>query len=150
HRQFPMRKVNGARCADGSAMGMRLETERLVIRSFEPRDAEAWLALVTDPDIRRYLPAGPAPTRDAFATVLERRHAMERERGFAIWAVELKESGAFVGQCGLYPVEGTGPEIEIAYHYNKSDWGKGYGTEAAIAVLGHAFRTIGLDRVIAL
>jgi ribosomal-protein-alanine N-acetyltransferase len=131
-------------------MGMRLETARLIIRSFEPRDAEAWLALVTDADVRRYLPARPTPTLDAFFGGLERRYAMERERGFAMWAVEDKATGAFIGQCGLYPIEGIGPEIEIAYHYIKASWGKGYGTEAATAVLAYAFGTIGLDRVIAL
>lgn len=130
-------------------MSIRLETARLVIRSFEPRDAESWLALVTDPDVCRYLPAGPPPTLDTFFTVLERRHALERERGFALWAVDAKETGAFVGQCGLYPAEGTGPEIELAYHYDTSVWGKGYGTEAASAVLAYAFGPLELDRAIA-
>lgn len=139
-----------ARFADASGMGIRLETARLVIRSFERGDAEAWLALVTDPDVRRYLPAGPAPTLDAFVRGLERRHAMERERGFTMWAVELKEMRGFIGQCGLYPVEGSGPEIEIAYHYTKAAWGKGYGTEAATAVLAYAFGALVLDRVVAL
>jgi RimJ/RimL family protein N-acetyltransferase len=75
---------------------------------------------------------------------------MERDRGFAMWAVDTKDTGSFVGQCGLYPIEGTGPEIEIAYHYTKGSWGNGYGTEAAIAVLAYAFRPLGFDRVIAL
>jgi RimJ/RimL family protein N-acetyltransferase len=131
-------------------MGIRLETERLIVRSFEPRDADDWLALLSDPDVRRYLPPGPAPTRDTFSSALDRRRAMESDRGFAMWAVDAKETGSFIGQCGLYPIEGTGPEIEIAYHYTKASWGKGYGTEAAIAVLGHALGPLGLDRVIAL
>ena len=130
-------------------MGMRLETERLVIRTFELRDAEPWLALVTDPDVSRYLPAGPTPTSDTFFRMLERRHAMEREHGYAIWAVDDRKTGAFVGQCGLCPIEGTGPEIEIAYHYTKTSWGRGYGTEAAIAVLAYGLGPLGLDRVIA-
>lgn len=75
---------------------------------------------------------------------------MERERGFAVWAVDAKDTGGFIGQCGLYPIEGTGPEIEIAYHYTKASWGRGYATEAAIAVLGYAFGPLRLDRVIAL
>jgi RimJ/RimL family protein N-acetyltransferase len=131
-------------------VGIWLETARLIIRTFEPRDADAWLALVTDRDVRRYLPAGPAPTRDTFCAGLERRHAMERDRGFAMWAVDAKDTGIFIGQCGLYPVEGTGPEIEIAYHYTKASWGKGYGTEAASAVLAYGLGQLRLERVIAL
>jgi len=127
---------------------MRLETQRLVIRTLEPKDADAWLAMVTDPEVRRYLPAGPIPTIDTFQSSLTRRHELERERGFAVWAVDLKETGEFVGQCGLYPAEGKGPEIEIAYHYSRSAWKKGYATEAAISVLGYGLGAGGLDRVV--
>jgi RimJ/RimL family protein N-acetyltransferase len=42
----------------------RLETARLVIRTFEARDAGPWLAMVGDPEVRRFLPAGPAPTME--------------------------------------------------------------------------------------
>lgn len=128
---------------------MRIETARLTIRTLEPRDAEPWLAMVTDPDVRRFLPPGPAPTEEAFQRAIERRGAMEREYGYAMWAVDVKEPGTFIGQCGLLPVERTGPEIEIAYHFNKASWNRGYATEAAIAVLRHGLG-IGLDRVIAI
>jgi RimJ/RimL family protein N-acetyltransferase len=129
---------------------MRLETARLVIRTFEPRDADPWLALVSDPDVRRFLPPGPVPTLEDLHAAIERRHAMERERGYAMWAVDLKETGMFVGQCGLQPVERTGPEVELAYHFTRASWNKGYATEAAIAVLAYGLGPVGLDRVIAI
>jgi len=50
----------------------------LVIRTFEPRDAEPWIAMVTDPEVRRFLPQGPVPTMETFQSAIERRHAMER------------------------------------------------------------------------
>jgi [ribosomal protein S5]-alanine N-acetyltransferase len=129
---------------------MHLETERLVIRSFEPRDAQPWLEMVTDPDVRRFLPPGPLPRLETFAAAMVRRQAMEREHGYAMWAVEIKETGAFVGQCGLYPAEHKGPEIELAYHFDKASWNNGFATEAATAALAHGLGAIGLDRVIAL
>lgn len=138
------------RCADGSDMGIRLETARLIVRPIEPRDADAWFAMITDPEVRRYLPPAPLPARDAFFGALEKRHAMERERGYTLWAVEAKATGEFVGQSGLVPVEGIGPEIEIAYHFAPPSWGKGYATEAAIAVLAHGLGGLGLDRIIAI
>jgi ribosomal-protein-alanine N-acetyltransferase len=129
---------------------MRLETVRLVIRSFEERDAQQWLALFADPDVERFLPPPSGPlTMQTFQTSLEKRRVMERDHGYAIWAVENKETGAFIGQCGLRLLDLTS-EIELAYHYNKASWNKGYGTEAATAVLGCAFIQLGLDRVIAL
>ena len=74
---------------------------------------------------------------------------MERERGHAMWAVDTKESGTFVGQCGLWLAEGTGPEVELAYHFTTTSWNHGYATEAARAVLAHAFGPVRLERVIA-
>ncbi len=128
----------------------RLETARLVIRTFETRDAGPWLALVSDPEVRRFLPAGPTPTMADFPRVIAERQAMERVLGHAMWAVDDKAAGTFVGQCGLRPVdEGAGPEIDLAYHYTRASWGRGYGTEAAIAVLAHGLGTVGLDRIMA-
>jgi RimJ/RimL family protein N-acetyltransferase len=127
----------------------RLETARLVIRTFESQDAEPWIAMVSDPDVRRFLPPGPVPTMESFQSSIERRHAMELEHGYAMWAVDVKETGEFVGQCGLQPVERTGPEVELAYHFNEASWNKGNATEAAIAVLAQGLGPIGLDRVIA-
>ena len=105
--------------------------------------------MVNDPDFGRYLPPQPAATIATFLDSIERRNLMERERGYTMWAVDLKETATFVGQCGLYPAERTGPEIELAYHFNKVSWNMGYATEAAIAVLAHGFGPIGLDHVIA-
>jgi [ribosomal protein S5]-alanine N-acetyltransferase len=128
----------------------RLETARLVIRTFESRDAEAWVAMVNDPEVVRFLPPGPAPTMETFAEAIERRHAMEREIGYAMWAVDDKTTGTFVGQCGIRPVdEGAGSEIDLAYHYSRASWGKGYATEAVIAVLAHGLGPVGLDRIMA-
>jgi [ribosomal protein S5]-alanine N-acetyltransferase len=127
---------------------MRIETERLILRPLEARDGEAWIAMISDPEVRRYLPPGPVPTLHDFPTLIEKRQRMERERGYAIWAVEEKSSGELVGQCGLFPAEGKGPEVEIAYHFDKASWGKGYATEAASAVLVRGLGPIGLKRII--
>ncbi len=128
---------------------MRIETERLVIRSAVASDARSLQRLFSDPDVRRWLPAGEPLTLERAQQSIEARIAGERERGYAGWIVERKD-GEFIGSCALQLVERRGPEVEIAYHYLPSAWGKGYGTEVAVAVLGHGFRTIGLERIIAL
>jgi RimJ/RimL family protein N-acetyltransferase len=136
----------------GGTVSTRIESARLVIRTFQARDAGAWLAMVTDPEVTRFLP--PAPRSDRTMELAQRvigeRQAMERELGHAMWAVEEKTTGMFVGQCGLRPVdEGAGPEIDLAYHYTRASWNKGYGTEAAIAVLARGLGPAGLDAIIA-
>lgn len=131
-------------------MGTRLETARLVIRTFEPGDAAPWIAMVSEPEFNRFLPARPDPTLETFQGVIEGRLAMEREIGYAMWAVDDKATGTFIGQCGIRPVdEGEGPEIDLAYHFAKAAWNQGYATEAVLAVLEHGFGPIGLDRIMA-
>lgn len=127
-----------------------IETPRLVIRSFEPRDEEAWLAMVGEPEFGRFLPPTAPPTKDAFERMVERRTQLERDRGHTVWAVEEKSSETFVGQCGLYPTEWKGPEIELAYHFRGAAQKKGYATEAATAALAHGFMRARLERIIAL
>jgi RimJ/RimL family protein N-acetyltransferase len=131
----------------------RLQTARLVIRTLDRRDADAWIAMVSDPEVRRFLPPGPPPTMDMFERALESRHAMEREIGYAMWAVDDLSAGTFIGQCGLRPVKSmdddAGSEIDLGYHYTRASWNKGFGTEAAIAVLAHGLGPIGLDSIMA-
>src|SRR5438093_8415381 len=104
---------------------MRLETERLVIRSAVASDAPGLQRLFSDPDVRRWLPPGEPWTIERANEAIARRTALEREQGYTAW-------------------------IELAYHYLPSAWGKGYGTEAATAVLAHGLGAVGLDEIIAI
>lgn len=129
---------------------MRLETPRLVIRSFEVSDTEGMLAVFGDPEVRRYLPPFPDPTIESMGKSVARRMAIERDHGYGLWAVDRNDTGEFIGDCGLMLVEGIGPEVELAYHYKRSAWNKGYATEAAMACLAQGFGPVGLERVIAI
>ena len=134
-------------------VSIRLETARLVIRAFDHRDADAWIAMFSDPEVRRFLPPAPVPTMETFDGATESRHAMEREIGYAMWAVDDMTTGTFIGQCGLRPAksmdENAGSEIDLAYHFAKPSWNKGYATEAAIAVLAYGLGPVGLDSIMA-
>jgi RimJ/RimL family protein N-acetyltransferase len=106
--------------------------------------------LVNDPDVSRYTPDTGVSTLEDFSGALARRRRLEQERRFAMWAVELRDTGDFIGQCGLYLAEGKGPEIELAYHFLPVTWGKGLATEAAMATLAYGLGVVKLDEVIAL
>jgi len=130
-----------------------LQTPRLTIRTFERDDADVWIAMVSDPEVRRFLPPGPVPTVETFERALESRIAMEREIGYAMWAVDDRTTGTFIGQCGIRPAnsmdESAGSEIDLAYHLARVAWNKGYATEAATAVLAHGLGPLGLDCIMA-
>jgi RimJ/RimL family protein N-acetyltransferase len=125
----------------------------LVIRTFEHRDGEAWIAMLSEPEVQRFLPPGPVPTADTFERAIEARHAMEREFGYAMWAVDDVTTGSFLGQCGLRPARSmdkdAGSEIDLAYHFGSASWGNGFASEAAVGVIAHGLGPLGLDSIMA-
>ena len=131
-------------------MEFPLETARLLIRPIRPEDAEQLHAVYGDPDVMRWIPSGPA---DSLETTRRRvaRYIDEQDRsGFSLWAVIERASGRVIGDCGLFPVEGRGPEVELAYRLGRSAWGRGYATEAAATCLRYGCERLGLDRIIAI
>lgn len=131
-------------------MPLPIETRRLVIRSLTRLDAPALHERVFgDPAVMRFIPGGASPSVERTRAIVERFIAHERQHGFGLWAVELKETGELIGDTGLYLVEGSGPEVEVAYHYGETWWGQGYATEAATAAMTLGFRELGLMEIIA-
>lgn len=132
-------------------MPLPIQTSRLVIRSFVEQDAQALHERVFgDPAAMKFIPRGASPSLDRTRASVERFMKHEREHGFSLWAVELKDSHEFIGDCGLFLVQGTGPEVELAYHFGKPWWNHGYATEAAIACLAEGFSTHRLEEIIAI
>lgn len=125
-----------------------LETERLVIRPFEPeRDAAPLHELWGDAGAMQFIPGG------ARANVEETRERLESlpdraPDGLGFWALEERASGRLVGGVGLFPLGWHGPELELAYHVVPSAWNRGFASEAAAAVLAVAWEA-GLDHVVA-
>jgi hypothetical protein len=69
--------------------------------------------------------------------------------GFGMWATIHKETGKFIGRCGLTPMDIEGhEEIEVGYMLAKEYWGQGLATEAAQAILRYGFEQAGLSRLI--
>ena len=73
----------------------------------------------------------------------------QRAAGYSFWAVVLEETGELIGEAGLYPMNGTGPDIELGYALGTPWWGRGYATEAAGAIMQAAFDSLGAQRVVA-
>jgi ribosomal-protein-alanine N-acetyltransferase len=131
-------------------MSFLLETKRLYIRPFKPEDAEALHEIFGNPEVMGRLPKGSSPslqvTRERLAKIIKHQN----ENGLSLWALIEKKSGKLIGDCGLIPVEGKGPEIELSYDISRAYWGKGYATEAAQECLKFGFEKLGLTRIIAL
>jgi ribosomal-protein-alanine N-acetyltransferase len=103
-----------------------------------------------DPEVTRYLPSDPTASLSESAERVERYIARFADTGYGLCAVVQQEDGRVVGTCGLFPVEWVGPEVEVAYHFAREVWNRGYATEAARAWVRAAFDQLDLERVVAL
>jgi RimJ/RimL family protein N-acetyltransferase len=126
-----------------------LETVRLRLRPFRAEDLEPYAAMCADPVVMRYVGERGILSREEaweeMATLAGHWHL----RGFGMWAVEERETGAFVGRVGLHYPEGW-PDREVAWALARPFWGRGYAAEAARVALGEAFGRLSWPRVISL
>jgi len=134
-----------------------LQTPRLLLRRLIADDLDALYALYRDPEMRLYFPPeGASP--DGTLTYEETKEELEwfvnghpRRPELGLWATILKETGAFIGRCGLLPwtIDGQ-DEVEVAYMIDKRYWRRGLGVEAATGIRDYAFNQLGLTRLICL
>lgn len=125
---------------------MRIETERLLLREMTEADRDALAAILTDAETMKYY---PKPYDDAgVRRWLDWTFDNYARHGFGLWAVTLKETGEFIGDCGItmQPIHGEWLP-EIGYHINKRYWRQGYASEAAEACMEVAFSRFGFPAV---
>jgi RimJ/RimL family protein N-acetyltransferase len=118
----------------------------LILRPFADGDFDAYAAVHADPEVTRYLTGNPLPRWEAW-----RSFAMFvghwQLRGYGVWAVEEKATGAFAGRAGLHNPDGW-PGPEVGWTFGRPFWGKGYATEAGRAAMNYAFDVLGWGHII--
>ncbi|MCB2212693.1 GNAT family N-acetyltransferase [bacterium] len=126
-------------------------TPRLIIRSITVDDLPVlYERIFGDEEVMRYISSGVSPDIEHAAQRVQKYIGWEKRFGMSFWAVILKSTGELIGNCGLIPVEGHGPEVEIGYDTAQAFWRQGYTSEAAAACLKVGFDTLHLKRIIAI
>jgi [ribosomal protein S5]-alanine N-acetyltransferase len=130
---------------------MILETERLILRRFVLEDLDDLFELYRDEEIRRYFPEGVLNYAQTKAELEWFLNGHPRFPELGLWATVNKETGEFMGRCGLLPwIIEDRQEVEVAYLLGKKFWGQGFATEAALAIVQYAFENLDLSRLICL
>lgn len=120
-----------------------IETTRLRLRAIAASDGPAIFAYMSDPRVTAFLPEGRLDEEASRAFAL--KHA--GDAGEAVAVVE-KASGQMIGHMPFHPWFEP-RTYEIGWAFGHAQQGKGYATEAAQALLAHAFGVLGAHRVIA-
>ena len=117
---------------------MIIETERLILREYIIEDFDSLFEIMSDPETMQHYP-NPFDEEHTKGWI-EWNIKNYKEYGFGLWAVVLKETGEFIGDCGI-TIQNIDGELlpEIGYHINKKYWRKGFGSESARAVRDWAF-----------
>jgi RimJ/RimL family protein N-acetyltransferase len=125
------------------------ETSRLLLRPRSMADFAACLAMDREPEVTKYI-QGPWNDPEKHERFLIDRMERDWGPGLGYWSIFAKHSpDQLIGWILLIPYEAVGPEIDIGWRLSRAAWGRGFASEAAQPVVEHAFRTVGLARVVA-
>jgi RimJ/RimL family protein N-acetyltransferase len=126
-----------------------LETARLVLREFTAGDVDEMLEIFSDPIAMWAYPSTKGrPETERWIRSAQESYELN---GWGLWAVVRKADGRFLGDCGpmMQPVEGE-QVSELGWHIVRSEWGKGYATEAALACRDWFFAKTDYDRLVSI
>jgi ribosomal-protein-alanine N-acetyltransferase len=124
-----------------------LRTSRLGFGTWSAGDLALANALWGDDRVTRLI-GGPFSER-WIADRLALEIATQDAHGFSYWPVFRLSDDAHVGCAGLRPVPGTERVLELGFHLRPEHWSQGYATEAALAVVEHAFASGLADKLVA-
>jgi [ribosomal protein S5]-alanine N-acetyltransferase len=132
-----------------SLLPSSLETPRLRLRPLVTADADALNAIQSDPHHMRFYPHPFSPEESR--EWIERMHERTERDGFALLAVEDRETGEFLGNVGpmVQHVDGV-DEVELGWSITPTRARQGIATEAALACRDWVFATLPVDHVISL
>ena len=126
-----------------------LETERLVLRTFQEDDADTMISINQDKKVMQFFPS--APDEEETIAFIDKVIVHQEQYGFSLYAVEIKKTGEMIGFVGLFTATFKAhftPATEIGWRLSSKYWNQGYATEAAKAVLDYAFNERKLDEVV--
>ena len=127
-----------------------LKTDRLIMRQWRDEDYTPFAAMVADPNVMRYFPR--PLSREESDERVDFFRALIDKNGWGLWALEVKETGEFIGFTGLYEVEPElpfAPAVEIGWRLAVGAWGKGYASEAAAEAFRFGFEDLALPEIAA-
>ena len=125
-----------------------IQTDRLGLRTWQANDIEPFAQITSNPEVMRYYPS--LLTKEQTALFVDRIMQQYDDYGFCVYAVDLLETGQFIGYIGfMRPTFESAftPCVEIGWRLDNRVWNRGLATEGALACLDYGFNTLKLDKI---
>jgi RimJ/RimL family protein N-acetyltransferase len=126
-----------------------IETERLVIRPWQPDDRPAFTSLMSHPEVTQYVHGGKPYTEAEADQWFERQARQLAEHGMCMGALVEKSTNRVAGLSGTQPL-GSTTDLEIGWILARDAWGRGFATEAGAACMRYVLETLNRPRVVAI
>lgn len=123
-----------------------IETDRLILRELTLSDTADLFKILSDKETMKHYPR--PYTKEETKEWIGRSIKSYKNFGYGLWAVTLKKTDQFIGQCGISDQNIDGEKVlEIGYHINKNFQNNGFATEASRACLNYGFTKLGFDEI---
>ncbi|MDE2091063.1 MAG: GNAT family N-acetyltransferase, partial [Gammaproteobacteria bacterium] len=130
-------------------MSFRVETDRLLIRPWQPDERPVFERFVTDGEMIRYISHGRVWDKARVDAYFERQSRYLTEHGCCLGAAMLKENNEIIGSGGIQPLENAGV-FEFGWSIWKDYWNQGLATEMALSLKEYAFKVLKLPLFVAI
>ncbi len=127
---------------------MIIETGRLMIRKITWHDLDDLYRICGDPELMKYVGDGHPLSREQTQKWIEVTLNNYASKGFGMYGVIYKETGAFIGYCGLVFSTDVN-DHELIYALSKAVWGRGLATEIATGLVEFAFSSLDMKHLYA-
>ncbi|AFM12667.1 GNAT family N-acetyltransferase [Turneriella parva] len=128
----------------------RIETERLILRTWRREDLNDFAEMNADLEVMRFFPT--TLTSEESNILFDKIVGHFEEKGFGLFALETRETQEFIGFTGLSTITFQAPFseiIELGWRIIRKYQCRGYATEAANAAKNYAFHKLGFKSLVA-
>ena len=126
-----------------------IETNRLILRTWNANDLQPMLAINQDPKVMEYFPS--IQDLEMTKNFIDKVTAHFENHGYSLYATVRKDTNEFIGFIGLLITDFEShftPATEIGWRLSSNHWGHGLATEGAKAVLDYAFRELNIPEIV--